>query len=64
MNKKSSKYRDFVLGFTKISLSRMCKECNITRSQLYNNELSEEKERKLQEYIEKEYSKLYNKFEV
>ena len=64
MEKKSSKYRDFVLGFTKISLSNMCKECNISRSQLYNNELSEEKERKLQEYIEKEYSKLYNKFEV
>lgn len=64
MERKSSKYRDFVLGFTKISLSSMCKECNISRSQLYNNELSEEKERKLQEYIEKEYSKLYNKFEV
>lgn len=59
--KTSSKYRDFILAFSKITLSNICKNCGINRSQLYNNELTEEKERLLQEYIEKEYANLYKK---
>ena len=61
MKKTSSKYRDFILAFSKITLSDMCKKNKIHRSQLYNNELSEIKERKLQESIEKEIAKLYDK---
>lgn len=64
MKKKSSKYRNFVLDFFKITLTRITKECNISRSQIYSNELSEEKERQLKEKIEKEFANLYNKFEV
>lgn len=60
MGKKAvSKYHDFILAFSKISISKVCKNCGISRSQLYNNELSEDKERLLQEYIEKEYANLY-----
>ena len=63
MSKKvSSKYRDYILAFSKITLSDMCKKLNINRSQIYNNELSEKKERLLQEEIEKELSKLYKNF--
>lgn len=57
--KTSSKYRDFILAFSKISISKVCKNCGISRSQIYNNELPEDKERLLQEYIEKEYANLY-----
>ena len=60
MGKKTAiKYHDFILAFSKISISKVCKNCGISRSQLYNNELSEDKERLLQEYIEKEYANLY-----
>lgn len=64
MKKKSSKYREFVLNFFKITLTGITKECNISRSQIYSNELSEDKERQLKEKIEKEFANLYNKFEV
>lgn len=62
MKEKSSKYRDFIMAFSKISISKICNDNNISRSQLYNNELSLEKEILLQEYLEKEISKLYNNF--
>lgn len=62
MKKNSSKYRDFIMAFSKISISKICSDNNISRSQLYNNELSLEKEILLQEYLEKEISKLYNNF--
>lgn len=62
MKKNSSKYRDFIMAFSKISISKICNDNNISRSQLYNNELSFEKEILLQEYLEKEISKLYNNF--
>lgn len=62
MKKNSSKYRDFIMAFSKISISKICNDNNISRSQLYNNELSLEKEILLQEYLEKEISKLYNNF--
>jgi hypothetical protein len=62
MKKNSSKYRDFIMAFSKISISKICNDNNISRSQLYNNELSLEKEIQLQEYLEKEISKLYNNF--
>ncbi len=62
MKEKSSKYRDFIMAFSKISISKICNDNNISRSQLYNNELSLEKEIQLQEYLEKEISKLYNNF--
>lgn len=62
MKKNSSKYRDFIMAFSKISVSKICKDNNISRSQLYNNGLSLEKEILLQEYLEKEISKLYNNF--
>lgn len=62
MKKNSSKYRDFIMAFSKISISKICNDNNISRSQLYNNELSLEKEILLQEYLEKEISKLYSNF--
>ena len=62
MKKNSSKYRDFIMAFSKISISKICNDNNISRSQLYNNELSLEKEIQLQEYLEKENTKLYNNF--
>ena len=62
MKRNSSKYRDFIMAFSKISISKICNDNNISRSQLYNNELSLEKEIQLQEYLEKEISKLYNNF--
>ena len=63
MGKKvSSKYREYILAFSKITLSDMCKKLSINRSQIYNNELSEKKQRLLQEEIEKELSKLYKNF--
>jgi hypothetical protein len=62
MKKNSSKYRDFIMAFSKISISKICNDNNISRSQLYNNELSLEKEIQLQEYLEKEISKLYSNF--
>jgi len=62
MKRNSSKYRDFIMAFSKISISKICNDNNISRSQLYNNELSLEKEILLQEYLEKEISKLYNNF--
>lgn len=55
----SSKYRNFILGFSKISISDICKKCKISRSQIYNNELTIEKEILLKEAIEKEIAKLY-----
>ena len=58
-NISSSKYRNFILSFSKISISDICKKCNISRSQIYNNELPIEKELLLKETIEKEYAKLY-----
>lgn len=57
--KVSSKYRNFILAFSRISISSICKNCGISRSQLYNNELPEEKEKRLKEYIETELAKLY-----
>lgn len=62
MKRNSSKYRDFIMAFSKISISKICNDNNISRSQLYNNELSLEKEILLQEYLEKEISRLYNNF--
>lgn len=62
MKRNSSKYRDFIMAFSKISISKICNDNNISRSQLYNNELSLEKEILLQEYLEKEISKLYSNF--
>ena len=62
MKKNSSKYRDFIMAFSKISISKICNDNNISRSQLYNNELSLEKEIQLQEYLDKEISKLYTNF--
>lgn len=60
--KESSKYRDYILGFSKISLIGLCKDLNINRTQIYNNCLSPEKEIQLKERIEKEISKLYINF--
>ena len=59
MDKISSKNRDFILEFNKMTLSSMCKDCNISRSQLYNNELPSEKEKKLKEYIVIKFINLY-----
>lgn len=55
----SSKNRDFILEFNKMTLSSLCKDCNISRSQLYNNELPSEKEKKLKEYIVIKFINLY-----
>ena len=57
--KEMSKELKFIKGFSKISITGICKKVNVNRGNLLNGTAGEEREKTVKEEIEKEIAKLY-----
>lgn len=53
-----NKYLKFILSFSKISISKICKELNIDRQNILNGKASEETTKKLYDELRKRLTKL------
>lgn len=52
------KYLDFILSFSKISISSICKELNINRSNILNGKASEETIKLLYDELKKKLEEI------
>lgn len=58
INNMKDKHLKFILSFSKISISSICKELNINRSNILNGKASEETTKKLYDELKKRLTKL------
>ena len=59
MKKEITKELKFIKGFSKISISGICKKVNVNRSNLLNGTAGDYREKIVKEEIERELAKLY-----
>jgi hypothetical protein len=59
MKKEITKELKFIKGFSKISISGICKKVNVNRSNLLNGTAGDDREKIVKEEIERELAKLY-----
>ena len=59
MKKEITKELKFIKGFTKISITGICKKVNVNRSNLLNGTAGDDREKIVKEEIERELAKLY-----
>ena len=57
--KEISEDLKYIKKFSKITISRACKDLNIDLSNLYNNKTSRKNEKKVRKYLEGEIAKIY-----
>lgn len=59
MKKEITKELKFIKGFSKISITGICKKVNVNRSNLLNGTAGDDREKIVKEEIERELAKLY-----
>ncbi len=52
---------DFIINFSKIKISEICREKNISRGNIYNRTIGREKAKIIRDEIEKRFHLLYIK---
>lgn len=57
--KEITKELKFIKGFSKISITGICKKVNVNRSNLLNGTAGDDREKIVKEEIERELAKLY-----